>query len=200
MADTLITAGGLVFAILGLLHAIYTWADTRTPRRLVPDAPSVIEAMSSSSVRLSRGGTTMWRAWVGFNFSHSLGAVMFGVACIALGLSLRSIAPPKAVLLIPVVIGCLYLWLAIRYLFCGRLGRVLTWPVPAPAIPHSPFCSRSWPVSRPRRCRSPPPDARAASALPYRIFAWRRRTCCGAGRSPRRTAPHGSFSAACGRS
>jgi hypothetical protein len=117
MTNTLIMVGGFVFAILGLVHAIYTWADTRTPRRLVPDAPSVIEAMSSSSVRLSRGGTTMWRAWVGFNFSHSLGAMMFGVACIVLGLSLRSIVLPKAVLLIPVVIGCLYLWLAIRYWF-----------------------------------------------------------------------------------
>jgi hypothetical protein len=56
-------------------------------------------------------------AWVGFNFSHSLGAVMFGVGCIALGLSLRSIVLPKTVLLIPVGIGCLYLWLAIRYWF-----------------------------------------------------------------------------------
>ena len=117
MAGALIAAGGLVFALLGLLHGFYTWADTRTPRRLVPDARSVIDAMSSSSVRLSRGGTTMWRAWLGFNFSHSLGAVMFGAGCIAVGLSLRSMALPKAVLLIPVAIGCLYLWLAIRYWF-----------------------------------------------------------------------------------
>lgn len=117
MTGALITIGGLVFAILGSLHAVYTWADTRKPRRLVPDTPSVIEAMSSSSVRLSRGGTTVWRAWIGFNFSHSLGAVMFGVGCIALGLSLRSIVLPKAALLVPVVIGCVYLWLAIRYWF-----------------------------------------------------------------------------------
>ena len=117
MTDILIMVGGSAFAILGSLHAIYTWADTRTPRRLVPDAPSVIEAMSSSFVRLSRGGTTMWRAWVGFNFSHGLGAVMFGIGCIVLGLSLRSVVLPKAVLLVPVVIGCLYLWIAIRYWF-----------------------------------------------------------------------------------
>jgi hypothetical protein len=117
MTEILIIAGGFVFAILGSLHAIYTWADTRKPRRLVPDASSVIEAMSSSSVRLSRGGTTMWRAWIGFNFSHSLGVVMFGAGCIALGLSLRSIALPKGALLVPVGVGCLYLWLAISYWF-----------------------------------------------------------------------------------
>ena len=117
MSAILIIAGGAVFAVLGLAHAAYTWADTRRPRRLVPDAPAVIEAMSSSSVRLSRGGTTMWRAWVGFNFSHSLGAVMFGALCIALGLSLSSLALPKAALLIPVFVAGVYLWLAIRYWF-----------------------------------------------------------------------------------
>ena len=117
MTDALIIAGGLVFTVLGLVHGIYTWTDIRSPRRLVPDSASVIEAMSSSSVRLSRGGTSMWRAWIGFNFSHSLGVVMFGVGCIALGLSLRTLALPKAVLMIPFVIGCLYLWLAIRYWF-----------------------------------------------------------------------------------
>ena len=117
MAGILIAVGGLVFALLGLLHGFYTWADTRKPRRLAPDVPSVIDAMSCSSVRLSRGGTTMWRAWLGFNFSHSLGAVMFGTGCIALGIALRTSALPKAALLVPVAIGCLYLWLAIRYWF-----------------------------------------------------------------------------------
>jgi hypothetical protein len=59
----------------------------------------------------------MWRAWVGFNFSHSLGAVMFGFGCIVIGLSLGSLALPKAALLVPVVIGAVYFWLAVRYWF-----------------------------------------------------------------------------------
>jgi hypothetical protein len=113
----LLAVGGAVFAVLGVLHAVYTWSDLREPRRIVPDDPAVIEAMSNSSVRLSRGGTTMWRAWVGFNFSHSLGAVMFGLACITLGRMLDSFTPPKAALVVPVAIGCIYLWIAIRYWF-----------------------------------------------------------------------------------
>ena len=117
MTSILIIVGGSIFAILGSLHAIYTWSDIGKPRRIVPDNPAVIEAMSSSSVRLSRGETTMWRAWVGFNFSHSLGALIFGFGCVALGLVLRSAAVPNSTLLIPVAIGCLYLWLAIRYWF-----------------------------------------------------------------------------------
>jgi hypothetical protein len=83
----------------------------------VPDDPALIEAMSASGVRLAKGGTTMWRAWVGFNLSHSLGALMFGFACIVAGVSLGSFALPKAALLVPVAIGTIYLWLAIRYWF-----------------------------------------------------------------------------------
>ena len=109
--------GGSLFGVLGLVHALYTLADISRPRRLVPDDAAVMEAMSASSVRLSCGGTTMWRAWIGFNFSHSLGAIMFGFVCIAVGLSLQNLALPKAALFLPVAIGAIYLWLAIRYWF-----------------------------------------------------------------------------------
>jgi hypothetical protein len=117
VTELLLIAGGSVFGVLGLLHALYTFADTRRPRRLAPDDPAVVEAMKSSGVRLARGGTTMWRAWLGFNFSHSLGVLLFSFCCIALGLSFRALALPKAVLLLPVAVGCVYLWLAIRYWF-----------------------------------------------------------------------------------
>lgn len=117
MTEILLIVGGSIFGILGLLHALYTLADTRRPRRLVPDNPAVIEAMSSAGLRLSRGGTTMWRAWVGFNFSHSLGLVLFASCCIALGLSLKALSPPKGGLLLPVCVGAIYCWLAIRYWF-----------------------------------------------------------------------------------
>ncbi|MDO8284612.1 MAG: hypothetical protein Q7T69_06385 [Rhodoferax sp.] len=117
MTSILFIIGGSLFGFLGLLHALYTYTDIARPRRLVPDNPALIEAMSASGVRLAGGGTTMWRAWVGFNFSHSLGAVMFAFGCIAVGLSLDALALPKAALLLPVAIGALYLWLAVRYWF-----------------------------------------------------------------------------------
>ena len=110
-------AGGSIFLILGLLHAVYTLSDEKRPRRLAPDDPKVLEAMAASNVRLSRGGTTMWRAWIGFNLSHSLGAVMFGVACIMTGVLLKTLSPPRAALFIPVAIACLYALLAVRYWF-----------------------------------------------------------------------------------
>jgi hypothetical protein len=78
MIAFLVIIGGVVFGVLGALHAIYTALDLRNPRRLVPDDPSVAHAMANSALRLSRGGTDMWRAWIVFNFSHSLGVLLVG--------------------------------------------------------------------------------------------------------------------------
>ena len=115
MARIFFIAGGAIFVFLGCVHAIFMLADLRRPRRLVPADPTLIQAMASSAVRLSRGGTDMWRAWIGFNFSHALGAIVFGSLCIAAGIFVQAV--PKALLLLPTVIGCIYLVLAIRYWF-----------------------------------------------------------------------------------
>jgi hypothetical protein len=113
----LLETGGLIFAVLGLIHAFYTLADIFRPRRLVPEDRFLIDAMRTCSLRLTRGGTTMWKAWVGFNFSHSLGAVIFGGLCVLLG-ALRLLPDaPGLTLLIPVLIGGLYLLLSLRYWF-----------------------------------------------------------------------------------
>jgi hypothetical protein len=110
-------AGGSIFAVIGTLHALYTLLDMKRPRRLVPDDPAVMQAMASTGVRMTRGQTTMWRAWVGFNFTHSIGLVMFGAACIMVGVLLAVLSPPRAALFIPVAIACLYELLAVRYFF-----------------------------------------------------------------------------------
>jgi hypothetical protein len=135
MTSLWLIVGGSLFGILGLLHALYTLTDMSHPRRLVPDNPAVMQAMSASGLRLAGGGTTMWRAWVGFNFSHSLGIVMFSFGCIAVGLSLRSLALPKAALLVPVAIGAIYVLLALLYWFrvaaigvaAGTLCFIIAW-------------------------------------------------------------------------
>src|SRR5262250_2350828 len=78
MIATLLILGGTVFGVLGALHAVYTLLDRSKPRRLGPVDPEVALAMADSSLRLSGGCTCMWRAWVGFNFSHSLGVMLVG--------------------------------------------------------------------------------------------------------------------------
>jgi hypothetical protein len=117
IARFLVELGGSIFVLMGSLHALYTLLDIRLPRRLVPQDPSVVLAMTASPLRLSRGGTTMWRAWVGFNFSHSIGVVLFGALCVGAGAALGAMLVPVWVLLILVVISVIYLGLSALYWF-----------------------------------------------------------------------------------
>ena len=113
----LLELGGGIFLLLGIVHALYTFLDIREPRRLVPQEPSVALAMAESRVRLARGGTTMWRAWVGFNFSHSLGAILFGMLCVGAGLVLGTLVVPAWILFVLVLIALLYVGLSVLYWF-----------------------------------------------------------------------------------
>lgn len=81
LIGALLVIAGLIYAVLGLLHAVFTLMDERNPRRLAPDDPTVTAAMQTSKMRLSRGATTMWQAWISFNLTHSLAALLFGAAC-----------------------------------------------------------------------------------------------------------------------
>jgi hypothetical protein len=115
MVAILLILGGAVFGVLGGLHAIYTLLDLRNPRRLVPVDPSVANAMANSALRLSRGGTDMWRAWIGFNFSHSLGVLLFAALAVRAGSRVNTL--PVGIMPALTLIGCVYLVLALRYWF-----------------------------------------------------------------------------------
>jgi hypothetical protein len=117
MSQYLLIAGGMIFLLLGLLHVIYTIRDIYRPRHLAPLNPALIDQMAATGVRLARGRTNMWDAWLGFNISHGLGVVNFGLVCIGAGVFVRTLALPKATLLIPVLVGAIYLLLALRFWF-----------------------------------------------------------------------------------
>lgn len=70
----LISASAAIMLILGTIHLVYTFATDR----LLPRDASVIEQMKRVSPIISEE-TTIWKAWIGFNASHSLGAILFGV-------------------------------------------------------------------------------------------------------------------------
>jgi hypothetical protein len=117
LVRVLLDFGGGMFVLLGLLHALYTYLDIERPRRLVPQDRAVARAMADSNLRLSGTGTTMWRAWVGFNFSHSLGAVLFGTVCIGAGFVLGTTILPAWILFVFVVIALIYLVVGKLYWF-----------------------------------------------------------------------------------
>lgn len=62
--------------------------------------------------------TNMWRAWLGFNFSHSLGAVTFGLVYLILAVTDFGVITSNPMLLgLPVVVSGIFLLLAWRYWF-----------------------------------------------------------------------------------
>ena len=69
-----IGASAAIIGALGSIHLAYTFfTDKFDPR----DA-ALRERLQAVSPVITRG-TTMWKAWIGFNASHSLGAMLFGV-------------------------------------------------------------------------------------------------------------------------
>lgn len=108
-----IGVGAAIFGVLGTAHLFYTFFT----RRFDPRDPACGAAMRATSPRLT-GQTTMWKAWVGFNASHSLGAIVF--ATIYLVLAIRHPAllreSPFFVLL-ALANGLAYLALARAYWF-----------------------------------------------------------------------------------
>lgn len=112
-----VIVAGAIFCTLGLLHAIFTLIDWHHPRRLAPADRNVVTQMASTGMRLARGRTNMWDAWIGFNFSHSLGAILFGAVCIATGIAMRSMTVPWPMFAALVLIAAIYEVLALRFWF-----------------------------------------------------------------------------------
>ena len=69
----MVFSAGIILT-LGAVHLVYTfWGPNLTPRD-----PALQVSMSQISPVITKE-TTMWRAWVGFNASHSMGAILFGL-------------------------------------------------------------------------------------------------------------------------
>jgi hypothetical protein len=68
-----IAGSAAVILLLGLLHLTYTFRG----QKLHPRDAELAAKMTTVSPVISRE-TTMWRAWVGFNASHSVGLIFFG--------------------------------------------------------------------------------------------------------------------------
>jgi hypothetical protein len=68
-----IAASAAIILLLGLMHLWYTF---RGPN-LHPRDPELTAKMMTVSPVIT-GETTVWRAWIGFNATHSLGLILFG--------------------------------------------------------------------------------------------------------------------------
>ena len=73
-ARILMVLSASIILTLGAVHLIYTF---RGPN-LTPRDPTLQISMSQVSPVITKE-TTMWRCWVGFNASHSMGLILFGL-------------------------------------------------------------------------------------------------------------------------
>lgn len=113
----LFLAGAVPFLLLGLAHAIATPLKVERPKGLSPADPGLATAMSHTHLQLTRR-TNMWLAWVGFNLSHSLGAVLFGMVVLLIGRNASSFAAEGGLFgPLAVVVSASYLVLGIKYWF-----------------------------------------------------------------------------------
>ena len=69
----MVLSASIIFT-LGVVHLVYTLLGPK----LTPRDPALQISMSQISPVITKE-TTMWRAWVGFNASHSMGAILFGL-------------------------------------------------------------------------------------------------------------------------
>jgi hypothetical protein len=73
-ARVLMAASAGIGLLLGVMHLLYTF---RGPK-MTPRDPALRAHMERVSPIITRE-TTMWRAWIGFNASHSMGLLLFGL-------------------------------------------------------------------------------------------------------------------------
>lgn len=117
MTQTLFILGTVPFIVLGFAHGVYTLIEERRPFRLTPHKPEVREAMKSSTIAI-HPSTNMWRGWLGFNYSHSVGAMTFGLIYLILASTDFTVITGNPMLLwLPVVVSGLFVVMAWRYWF-----------------------------------------------------------------------------------
>ena len=113
----LFLAGACPFLLLGVAHALATPRRPDDRKGLSPSDPGLSEQMTRTTLRLTRR-TDLWRAWVGFNLSHSLGAVAFGGLAVLVARSEASFVAEGPVFApFALLVSSVYLGLAIQYWF-----------------------------------------------------------------------------------
>jgi hypothetical protein len=73
-ARLLMVLSASILLTLGAMHLAYTFWGTN----LAPRDPALEVSMSRISPVLTEE-TTMWRCWMGFNATHSMGLILFGL-------------------------------------------------------------------------------------------------------------------------
>ena len=117
----LIILGSSVLVFLGSAHLYYTFFSNKCSTR----DPETEKRMKQSFPILTREAA-MWKAWVGFNASHSLGALFIGLANIIISAEDFELYQRSVSLWVLNLVSILfYLFLARKYWFSIPLYGIL---------------------------------------------------------------------------
>lgn len=113
ITSLLISIAGLIYFGLGTLHLVYTFFSNK----FEPWESDLTGRLQHSTLRITRQ-TTFWKAWIGFNASHSTGAAFFCVVLILTAwTTIGAGAAGQVVWALSIVHSGFYVWLARRYWF-----------------------------------------------------------------------------------
>jgi hypothetical protein len=105
--------GSAIFFVLGAIHLYYTFFTTKFD----PRNKDLISGMKDIAMRLT-DETTMWKAWKGFNASHSASALFIGLVNALLAVKYFYIIEDSFIFpFLTIVTSVFYLWLAKKYWF-----------------------------------------------------------------------------------
>ncbi len=106
-------SGSSIFLILATIHLYYTFF---TNKFSVRDRNT--EQMMKKAYPVLTKQTTMWKAWLGFNASHSAGGIFFGAINLVFAWSYFDLLKSSALLLLfTCLTSFFYLFLGFKYWF-----------------------------------------------------------------------------------
>jgi hypothetical protein len=105
--------GSVILVILGTIHLFYTFFSNKFSSK----NKDVISEMKHSSPIITNE-TTIWKAWIGFNASHSSGAIFIGVLNLFLAIKyFDTFKDEHFFFIFNIVTITFYVWLAKTYWF-----------------------------------------------------------------------------------
>ncbi len=117
MAQLLIIIAASIFLLMGAGHGALTLRDLKHPRAFTPPDPALRQAMQQSSIAF-HPTINLWKAWLGFNLSHSLGLILFGAAFLHVGIfEPNAFASSLLVQTVAVLVSAIYLVLSVKFFF-----------------------------------------------------------------------------------
>jgi len=121
----MVVSAGIAFT-LGVVHLAYTfWGP-----KLMPRDPALQISMSQISPVITKE-TTMWRCWLGFNATHSMGLILFGLVFGYLAVAHGQVLFQSTFLLAVGLVMLGGLVVLCKVYFLARLSQASAFPWPA---------------------------------------------------------------------